>query len=164
MIELDDAYDVDPALDSSDALHQVVLTEMGAQGELAEAMKGALWETLWITVRSSVVGMIRLGSEIVQVLIDSGMVGIDDKVRQRIVQATAEAILYQLPGDLHRRMKKNIWHLLSSSKSVASVSMAGAESPKTRTAPLDTRSRSRLWEEMKDIIPSTIQNVLSYPV
>ena len=84
-------------------------------------------------------------------------------MRQQIFQTTAEAILYQLPGDLHRRMKRTIWHLLSSSKSVVSVSMVGAESLKIRTAPLDTRSRSDLWGKMKDIISSTIRNGLSYP-
>ncbi|KAI9841443.1 MAG: hypothetical protein M1838_003577 [Thelocarpon superellum] len=49
-IDIDDAYDVDSALDTTDALHQVVLAELQIHKDLTERMSHALWQSLWRTV------------------------------------------------------------------------------------------------------------------
>jgi hypothetical protein len=56
-VDLDELYDVHPALTTSDALHQVVLLEMNVHDDISTAVKDGIWETLWREVRYSVIGI-----------------------------------------------------------------------------------------------------------
>jgi hypothetical protein len=56
-VDLDEIYDVHPALTTSDALHQVILLEMNVHGDISATVKEGLWETLWREVRYAVIGI-----------------------------------------------------------------------------------------------------------
>jgi hypothetical protein len=55
IIDLDDKYDVPPSLETTDALHHVVLHELGVHKELSPTMAISLWENMWRSVRYSLV-------------------------------------------------------------------------------------------------------------
>lgn len=49
-LDIDAFYDVSPDLDSTDAIHQVVLAEVGIPKQVSEQMKTSLWQSAWRTV------------------------------------------------------------------------------------------------------------------
>jgi hypothetical protein len=56
-VDLDEIYDVHPALTTSDALHQVILLEMNVHDDISTTVKEGIWETLWREVRYAVIGI-----------------------------------------------------------------------------------------------------------
>jgi hypothetical protein len=53
IVNLDDKYDIEPSLETSDALHQVILQEIGIHHDLSNRMISSLWENLWRMSRYS---------------------------------------------------------------------------------------------------------------
>jgi hypothetical protein len=56
-VDLDEIYDVHPALTCSDSLHQVILLEMNVHKDLSETVRESLWETVWREIRYSLIGI-----------------------------------------------------------------------------------------------------------
>jgi hypothetical protein len=53
-IDIDAMYDVSPDLDTPDALHQIVLADLGFPERPSEQLHASLWQSLWRTVCYSV--------------------------------------------------------------------------------------------------------------
>jgi hypothetical protein len=56
-VDLDEIYDVHPALCCSDALHQIILLEMHVHEDLSETVSEQLWETVWRELRYAMIGI-----------------------------------------------------------------------------------------------------------
>jgi hypothetical protein len=155
----DDMYDVDPALDASDALHQVILAYSGVHEGLSGALKTELWETLWRTVRYSTIALTRPQSASELSLEGSTT---NCKITVHLHHRMKE-LPYHIPSDIlehltniiEQAIRHETLELVNSLQHDVSQQLAGF-----RLQPLSVEMRNAVWNGMRKVLTRSIMDAV----
>jgi len=149
----DDMYDVDPALDSSDALHQVILAHSGAHEGLSDALRTELWETLWRTVRYSTIALTRP-----QRAIELGLEGLTEELRRAMKE-----IPYHIPSDI----QEHLTNFIEQAIGYVTLGSAGSLQHEVcdqragfQSQPLSVEMRNTVWSGMQNVLIESIMDAI----
>lgn len=180
-LDIDAFYDVSPDLDSADAMHQVVLAEVGVPKRVSEDLKTSLWQSAWRTTCHAVnalalkqmqVALTRAVEKIVQSDPNNSsgpdiLEWAEDRAGEQFLRSSLQKCLdylpFMLPKQLRLRFQTRLHATLRKYMSVQEGPLT-EQAGTTRTwitprdmeermsKPTETEHRKELWRQIQPLL------------